>query len=92
MDVIYIFIAQFSFVYVLGIQSLNVRDGHYLGAAASSLLIGVSGFTVTSTIGGLNLADIGSPVGLSFLLAGPMAITAAMRSHNWLVRLFRRST
>lgn len=74
---------------MLGVQSLNVRDGHYLGAAISSLLIGVFGFITTSTIGGLLVSDMGSSIGLSFLVAGPLAITAAMASHGWLVKKVR---
>jgi hypothetical protein len=87
---ILIFICQFGVVYMLGVQSLNVRDGHYIGAAISSLLIGIFAFITTSIIGGLNVTDLGSVVGLSFLVAGPLGITAAMASHEWLVRVFRR--
>lgn len=85
-----IFLAQFCVVYLLGVQSLNVRDGHYVGAAISSLLIGVFGFITTATIGGLEVADMGSSVGVGFLIAGPLAITAAMKTHPWLVKALKR--
>ena len=85
-----IFLAQFSMIFLLGVQSLNVRDGHYVGAAVTSLLLGITGFTITSIVGKLHLEDLLEPIGLVFLVAGPVGIVTAMKSHDWLVRKFRR--
>lgn len=85
-----IFVAQFSMIFLLGVQQLNVRDGHYIGAAITSLLLGVTGFTITSIVGKLQLEDLLRPIGVTFLVAGPIGITAAMYSHDWLVKQFRR--
>jgi hypothetical protein len=85
-----LFIAQFCMIFLLGVQSLNVRDGHYVGAAITSLLLGIVGFTITSIIGKLHIEDLMTVVGCSFLVAGPLGIVSAMASHGWLVEHFRR--
>jgi len=82
MDTLIVFLSQFSCVYLLGIQSLNVRDSRYVGAAITSTLLGISGFTSTSIIGGKEIEDLWTVLGLSFVVAGPLAITLAMHTHS----------
>lgn len=90
MSALIIFISQFAVVFLLGIQSQMVRDGHCAGAAMGSLLIGVSQFLVFSIIGGLGANDILTMDGLAFLLSGPIAIVASMKTHPFLVKLIAR--
>lgn len=82
-----VFVAQYAYVLLLGLQSLNVHQRRFIGAAVTSLLLGVGGFFVTSVVGsskGLTL----SVVWWGFVLAGPAGITTAMAIHPWLVRRF----
>lgn len=88
MDALIIFVAQFSIVYLMGIQSLNIKGGHYVGAAVTSLLMGVAAFYCTSIVGKMSLDDLLSIVGVGFITAGPVGITLAMLSHKRLVKLF----
>lgn len=46
-----IFLAQFVTVYLLGVQSLNVRDGNYVGAAVTSVALGCSGYYLAAAVG-----------------------------------------
>lgn len=83
-----VFFAQYLYILLLGLQSLNVRDRHFVGAAITSLLLGVLGFFVTSIVGtsrGLEFAA----VWWGFVISGPSGITTAMLIHPWLVSFFR---
>jgi hypothetical protein len=86
MEALIIFISQFAVVFLLGIQSLMVRDSHCVGAAVGSLFIGVSQFFVFSIVGGLSATDMVTAQGLSFLLAGPLAIVASIKTHPYMVK------
>jgi len=86
-EAIAIFLVQFTTIYLLGLQSLNVRDGHTLGAAVTSVFLGLTGFTATSYIGGLEPSDLMSVVGFSFVLAGPLGITASMKTHKHAIKI-----
>jgi len=83
-----IFIAQFITIYLLGIQQKNVIGGHYVFAFLTSLVLGVSGWYLTSIIAAANLDAIGSTVWWSFIVAGPLAITTAMRTHPIIIKRF----
>ena len=89
MNALIIFIAQFCVVYLMGIQSLNIKGGHYLAAAITSFIMGVFAFASTSIIGKIALSDIISVVGIVFLVAGPLGITCAMASHKHLISYFK---
>ena len=81
-----IFIAQFISIYLLGIQQKNVIGGHYLLAFITSLILGIFGWYLTSIIAAANLESMLSSVWWSFVLAGPIAIVTAMKTHPHIVR------
>ena len=89
MNELIIFCSQFLCVFLLGIQSLMVRDSNCTGAAIGSLLIGVSQFYIFSVIGGLSVSDIGSTSFISFILAGPIAIVVSIKTHPLIVKTFK---
>jgi len=86
-DVITVFVAQYFMVLLLGIQSLNVRDGHYALAAITSTLLGVCGFYITSIIGDAK-GQVLSILWWSFVIAGPCGIVTAMAIHPKLLSLW----
>ena len=72
-----IFIAQYCTILLLGLQSLNVRDGKYTASAITSLLLGITGWFVTGIVSqAYKSNDV--LVFLSFLLAGPCGIVSSM--------------
>ena len=85
-----IFTSQFIVVFLLGIQSLMVRDSNIYGAAVGSLLIGISQFYIFAIIGGLSAADIGNLKWLAFISAGPIAIVVSIKAHPLIVKIFKR--
>jgi len=85
-----IFTIQFIVVFLLGIQSLMVRDSNIYGAAVVSLFIGVSQFYIFAIIGGLSADDIGNLKWLVFILAGPIAIVFSIKTHPSIAKLFKR--
>ena len=91
LEVALVFVAQYIFVLLLGLQSLNVRDRHYFGAAVTSFLLGVGGFFLTSTIGSAKGMAL-TPLWWSFVLAGPCGIVTAIAVHPHLVKFFGRWT
>lgn len=90
MSILIIFLSQFLCVFLLGIQSLMVRDSNLQGAAMGSLMIGISQFYIFSIIGGLSADDIGSYSWLAFILAGPIAIVISIKAHPLILKLFKR--
>lgn len=86
-----IFINQFLVIYMLGLQSLMVRDGNIVGAMAGSLAIGIGSFYLYGAIGQLGPEAIGTSMFYAFIVAGPLAIATAMKTHPLLQKhLFRR--
>jgi hypothetical protein len=83
-DAILIFLAQGSFIYLLGIQSLSVNLGHKWIASFTSFLLGISGFYVTGIVADAYKYGLFSMVGLSFIFAGPIAIFCAISSHPFI--------
>ena len=81
--VVSVFCAQFLFIFLLGAQQLNVVRDNYLGAAATSLALGVLGFHLTATIASVHHEGRGTPVWWSYVVAGPIGIVAAMFSHPY---------
>ena len=90
MSVVIIFLSQFLCVFLLGIQSLMVRDSNCYGAAVGSLMIGVSQFYIFSIIGGLSASDIGNYNWWAFILAGPLAIVVSIKMHPLIIKQFSR--
>ena len=80
-----LFTAAFVNVLALGLQNLNVVRGHYLLAFLTSFAIGIP-FVAGVTM----LPDATWSARIAFLLGGPFGITASMRAHPWLVRIFKR--
>lgn len=90
MDAFIIFVSQFAVVFLLGIQSQMVRDANCTGAAVGSLLIGGSQFFVLSIIGGLSAGDMLTQEGIAFMVSGPLAIVASIKTHPYMVKhIFR---
>lgn len=81
-----IFISQFAVVYLLGIQSLMVRDANCVGAAAGAIFIAISQFCVFSIIGSFAASDLLTLNGLAFLCAAPVAIVASIKTHPYMVK------
>lgn len=90
MSILIIFASQFLCVFLLGIQSLMVRDSNLYGAAMGSLMIGISQFYIFSIIGGLSASDIGNYSWWAFILAGPFAIMVSIKTHPLIVKLFSK--
>jgi uncharacterized membrane protein YraQ (UPF0718 family) len=82
-----IFSAQAIMIFLLGFQQMNVTGRHYFAAAVTSFLLGVCGWTITSTIAASHQEGLWSTVGIAFLVAGPMGILAAMEWHGKLIKL-----
>lgn len=87
-EAILIFAAQFGMIMLLGIQSLNVRDRDYVGSSITSLLLGVFGFHVTSTIAAMSHEGVGSLVWWFYIAAGPCGIATSIWLHPRLKKLF----
>ena len=85
-DCILIFICQFLFIFLLGIQQQNVTGRHYLAAAITSFILGVTGFYTMAVIAEMGKLGMFSPEGISYLLAGPLAIVVAIWSHDKLIK------
>ena len=76
----FVFLSQFVTVWLLGFQSLNVRDGKYLWAAVTSFLLGITGFY---TISQISIAkEMFTSIWFAYILAGPIAITSSMWCHK----------
>ncbi len=77
-----LFGSAFLLVFVLGLQSLNVNNGHIKAAAITSLFVGAGQLAL------YKLAPSASGVEIvAYLLGGPAGITASMVSHGHFVRL-----
>lgn len=90
LDVAGVFAAQFVYVLLLGLQSLNVNGRHYAMAAATSVHLGVLGFWLTAMIAEVKTAGVGDGVWWAFVLAGPVGIVVAIYIHPHLHRLYQR--
>lgn len=80
-----LFASTFVLVFALGLQSLNVNNGHLMLAVITSLAIGSMQMIL------YNLApDASWPEIIAFLAGGPIGITCSMKSHPHLVRWMKR--
>ena len=75
-----VFVAQATMVFLLGTQTINIIERSYLGAASTSLLLGILGYFLTAAIAEARLAGMGSLVWLAFITAGPVGICLAIRA------------
>lgn len=82
MELFLIFISQFLCVFLLGFQSLMVRDHNIYGAMFGSTLIGTSQFFIFSIIGSLGPDKFGSIESVAFVLAGPLGIASSMVAYK----------
>jgi len=74
-----LFISTFALVFFLGLQSLNVNNGHYLAAFFTSFGIGIGNLVL------YKLAPEASGIEIAaFLLGGPFGIVSAMGFFRWL--------
>jgi hypothetical protein len=89
-DAILIFLAQGTMIFLFGIQSLNVNGGHKYLAAGTSLILGVLGFYVTGTVAKAYNDGLFTLFGLSFILAGPIAIWLAIELHPKIKKFLTR--
>lgn len=86
MEAALVFAVQYVYILLLGLQSLNVNQGRYIAAAATSALLGVGGFYITSVIGAAKNMEL-SMLWWCFVAAGPAGIVTAMRIHPLLVKI-----
>ena len=80
-----LFSSTFILVFALGLQSINVNNGHYVMAALTSFVIGAGQmvlYKMAPTAGWSSIA--------SYLCGGPFGIVAAMHAHPYLARLIKR--
>lgn len=77
MDALIIFGATFLAVFALGLQSLNVNQGHYIAAAATSTLISTGHIYLYEL---MPQASLGTRLG--YYLGGIAGITASMWFHR----------
>lgn len=77
MDALIIFGATFLAVFALGLQSLNVNQGHYIAAAATSTLISTGHIYLYELMPQATLATR-----LGYYLGGIVGITASMWFHR----------
>jgi hypothetical protein len=72
-----VFAGTWLSVFTLGLQSLNVNQGHYLAAAVTSLGIGTGHIILYKYMPGANAVEIAC-----YLLAGVTGITFSMWFHR----------
>jgi hypothetical protein len=80
-----LFASTFILVFALGLQSLNVNNGHYLLAALTSFVIGAGQMVLYKLAPNAGWTDIAA-----YLCGGPFGIIAAMRAHPYLARIIKR--
>lgn len=76
-----LFGSAFLLVFALGVQSLNVNNGHYAAAFATSFFIGVSNLVLYRYMPDPTPSQVAA-----YLAGGPFGIIAAMRFHKWFFR------
>jgi hypothetical protein len=80
-----LFISTFVVVFALGLQSLNVNNGHRLLAFTTSIVIGSSQLVLFKLAPHADLSET-----IAFLSGGPFGIVASMEVHPWFARKFGR--
>lgn len=88
MTALALFASTYLLVLALGMQSLNVNRGHYIGAMITSLIISAGQLYLLKFVPGSNT----SPVELiAYFLGGPLGIVTSMWLHPKLARPRRRN-
>jgi len=77
-----LFVSQFLLIFLLGVQQLNVVRGYYVLAAFTSLLLGIAGWFTVGIISSASTYDLTSMTFFSYIVAGPIAIICAMKTHE----------
>lgn len=81
-----LFASTYVLVFALGLQSLNVNNGHYYAAAVTSLAIGAMQMVLFKLAPDASWTEIAA-----FLLGGPGGIVSSMWAHPRLARILKRS-
>lgn len=82
LNAISVFLIQYSYVLLLGLQSRHVRDSQYFSAAATSAVLGVMGLTITSSIARAAVSGGDPLLNIAYIAAGPMGIMTAIWMHD----------
>lgn len=77
-----VFLIQLVYVFLLGFQSRNVRDGQYTAAAMTSFLLGCCGLYLTTMIARAAITEGDRLVQIAYVIAGPVGICLAMHLHD----------
>lgn len=85
MTEITLFASTFILVFALGLQSLNVNNGHFVLAALTSFVIGSGQMVLFKLAPNANWMEIGA-----YLCGGPFGITASMWVHPRLAKIIKR--
>lgn len=77
-----LFSSTFVLVFALGLQSLNVNNGHFIAAALTSFVIGSGQMILFKLAPDASWSEIAA-----YLFGGPFGITASMWAHPRLAKL-----
>lgn len=80
-----LFTSTYILVFALGLQSLNVNNGHYILAALTSFVIGAGQMILYKLAPNAGWTEIAA-----YLCGGPFGIVSAMHAHPYLARLMKR--
>jgi len=80
-----LFASTFVLVFALGLQSLNVNNGHFILAAMTSFVIGGGQMVLYKLAPEASWTEIAA-----YLCGGPFGITASMWAHPRLARTIKR--
>lgn len=88
-EAVIVFLCQFAYIMLLGLQQLNVVGKHYASAAGTSFALGWFGYFLTATVAVHEKHGMYSMVWWAFVSAGPIGIVVSMWLHPRLKRLWR---
>jgi hypothetical protein len=80
-----LFTSTYILVFALGMQSLNVNNGHYWAAAVTSFAIGSMQMVLFKLAPNATWSEIAA-----FLMGGPFGIVSSMWAHPRLHQLLKR--
>jgi hypothetical protein len=90
-EAIAVFFCQLGYVFLLGFQSRNVRDGQFLFAACTSGLLGAFGLFMTSAIARSAMLGGSHWLTVAYVAAGPCGVCLAMAFHDKLSARFENN-
>ena len=91
LEAIAVFFCQLGYVFLLGFQSRNVRDGQFLFAACTSGLLGAFGLFMTSAIARSAMLGGSQWLTVAYVAAGPCGVCLAMAFHDKLSARFENN-